>query len=241
MQSDTEAYGGRLARARELSQRAIELARQADAREPAALWHVHAAVREAEFGNLNAARQHAAAGLALLPGRAVRNVAALVLARTGDVAQARQLAKALNDDFPRGTIVQGYWLPSIGAAIELHGGNGARALELLQTAAPYELGEPHPFAVGMMYPVYLRAQAYLLTRQSKEAVAEFQKLIDRRGIVLNFPLGALARLGLGRAYALGGDTPKARAAYAEFLELWKSADPDIPVLRQARAEYAALR
>ena len=237
-QSDTEAYFGRLAKAREFFQRAVDSARRADAKETAALWQVNAALREAEFGNTSSARQDAAAALVLVSGKDVRSVAALALARAGDAVQAQKLAESLNKDFPQDTIVQGYWLPSIRAAIELNTKNAAMAIELLKTAAPYELGQCEPFQLGMLYPVYLRGQAYLLARQGKEAAAEFQKMIDHRGIVLNFPLGALAHLQLARAYALEGDKAKARAAYDEFLNLWKAADPDIPVLRQARAEFA---
>jgi tetratricopeptide (TPR) repeat protein len=240
-QSDTEAYGGRLAKARELSQSAVDSAMRAGAKETAALWNVNAAMREAEFGNLRAARENATAGLTLMSGKDVRTGAALALARAGDVAQARRLAESLNKDFPRNTIVQGYWLPAIRAAVEIHEKDATSALEILQPAAPYELAQSQPFQVGMMYPVYLRGQAYLLARQGSQAAAEFQKIIDHRGLVLNFPLGALARLGLARARAVDGDKAGARTAYEEFLTLWKDADPDIPIFTQAKAEYAALR
>jgi tetratricopeptide (TPR) repeat protein/predicted Ser/Thr protein kinase len=245
-QSDTEAYFGRLSKAREFSQRAVESARRADAKETTALWQAYAALREAELDYPSSARQSALAALALVPGRDVKSVAALALARAGDAAQAQKLAASLNKDFPLNTIVQGYWLPAIRAATELNSQNKANAakakiIELLQPAATYELGQSQPFVVGMMYPVYLRGQAYLLAGKSKEAAAEFQKIVDHRGIVLNFPLGALARLGLARAYALQGESAKARAAYEEFLTLWKDADPDIPLLQQAKAEYAKLK
>jgi serine/threonine protein kinase/Flp pilus assembly protein TadD len=240
-QSDTEAYFGRLTKAREYSQRAIDSALHADEKETAALWQVNAALREAEFGDATSALKNALAALARVPGKDVSSVAALALARAGDVSQARKLAENLNREFPQDTIVQGYWLPSIRAAIELNGKKAAAALELLKPAATYELGQCEPFQVGMMYPAYLRGQAYLLARQGKEAAAEFQKLIDHRGIVLNFPLGALARLGLARAYALQGDSAKARTAYLDFLNFWKDADPDIPILKQAKAEYAKLQ
>jgi len=240
-QSDTEAYFGRVAKAQEFSQRAVDSARRADAKETAALWQVDLALRQAEFGNSSSARRSALAAMALAPGREVRGLSALALARAGDAVQAQKVSEGLNRDFPRHTIVQGYWVPSIRAAIELNAKKADRALEVLKTTAPYELSQSQPFNVGMMYPAYLRGQAYLLARQGKEAAAEFQKIIDHRGIVLNFPLGALTRLGLARAYALQGDTAKARAAYQEFLTLWKDADPDIPILRQAKAEYANLK
>jgi tetratricopeptide (TPR) repeat protein len=245
-ESDTEAYFGRLAKARDFSLRAVDSARHADAKETAALWQANAALREAEFGNPSSARQSALAAVALVPGRDVKSVAALALARAGDAAQAQKLAESLNKAFPQNTIVQGYWLPAIRAATELYSQNKANAakakiIDLLQPATPYELGQSQPFLVGMLYPVYLRGQACLVAGKGKEAAMEFQKIIDHRGIVLNFPLGALARLGLGRAYVLQGDTAKARAAYQDFLTLWKDADPDIPILQQAKAEYAKLR
>jgi hypothetical protein len=153
----------------------------------------------------------------------------------------QKLADGLDEEFPQNTIVQGYWLPAIRAAIELNKKNAAKTVELLKGAEPYELSLCEPFTFGMMYPVYLRGQAYLLAAQGKEGVVEFQKMIDHRGLVLNYPLGALARLGLARAYALQGDTAKARAAYQDFLTLWKDADPDVPILKQAKAEYAKLQ
>jgi serine/threonine protein kinase/predicted Zn-dependent protease len=240
-QSDTEAYYGRLGKAREFSRRAVDSALHADARETAALWQANAALREAEFGYAIVARKNATAALALSQGRDVKSVAALALARAGDSAQAQRLADGLNKDSPQNTIVQGYWLPSIHAAIELNSKSVTKGVEILQTAAPYELGQCEPFQLGMLYPIYLRGQAYLLARQGKEAAAEFQKIIDHRGIVLNFPLGALAHLGLGRAYAFQGDAAKARAAYQDFLMLWKDADLDVPILQQAKAEYAKLK
>ncbi|HKD86321.1 MAG TPA: protein kinase [Terriglobales bacterium] len=240
-QSDTEAYFGRLGKARDFSRRAVESALRADAKETAALWQVDAALREAEFGNATSARQNATAALALAPGREVKSLAALALARAGDTVRAQKLAESLNQDFPRGTIVQGYWLPAIRAAIELNAKNGTNAVEALRAANLFELGENEPFQFGMLYPIYLRGQGYLLTHQSKEAAVEFQKIIDHRGIVLNFPLGALAHLGLARAYALQGDVPKSQAAYKDFLDLSKGADPDIPILKQAETEYARLQ
>jgi len=168
------------------------------------------------------------------------SVAALALARAGDVAAARKLADGLNNDFPRNTIVQGYWLPSIRAGIEINAGNGREALEALKPAAPLELGQSQPFSLGMMYPVYLRGVAFLQAGQAKQAAAEFRKIIDQPGIVLNFPLGALAHVELARSYAFEGDAAKARTAYQQFLTIWKGADPDIPILRQTRTELGKL-
>jgi len=240
MQANTEAYHGQLARAREFSRRAADSARHADALETAAVWQSVEALQEAEVGNATAARQSASSALALVSGKDVRTLTALAFARAGDASQARKLAEELNKEFPRDTMTQGYWLPTIQAAIDLHEGRGARAIETLQPALTFELGQPPPFSIGLLYPAYLRGQAYLLERQGREAAREFQKFLDHRGVVLNYPLAALARLGLARAYALGGDAAKARAAYDAFFTLWKNADPDIPILRQAKNEAARL-
>ena len=240
-QSDTEAYYGRLRSAREFSHRAMDSAMHVDAKEAAALWQANAAVREAEFGNASRARQEATAALKLAPGRDVEVLAGLALARSGDVAQAQAIADRLNRDFPLNTLLQSYWLPVIRAAIELNSPVSDRAVELLQSATPYELGEPPPLQLGSLYPAYLRGQAYRLGNHGKEAAFEFQKILDHRGIVLNFPFGALAHLGLARTYALEGDAGKSRAGYQNFLAMWKDADPDIPILKQAKAEYAKLQ
>jgi tetratricopeptide (TPR) repeat protein len=239
-QSDSEAYLGRLNNARELSRRATDSASHADAIETAALWRANAALREAEFGDANPARQDALAAVALAPGKDVRCAAALALARVSD-ARAQAMAESLHKEFPKNTVVQGYWLPSIRAAIEINQKNPARAIEILQTAAPYELGQSQPFQVGMMYPVYLRGQAYLVEHDGKNAAAEFRKILDHPGILLNFPLGALAHLGLARAYTMQGDTAKARSAYQDFFAVWKDADADIPILLSAKSEAAKLR
>jgi tetratricopeptide (TPR) repeat protein len=237
-QSDTEAYFGHLAMASEFSRRAIESAARAGNKEAAALWEADAALHEVEYGNANSAHRYALSSLAIVPGRDVESLAALALARSGDAASAGKLAETLNAEFPQHTIVQPYWLPCIRAALEINGKNAAKALTILETSAPYELAQNEPINLGMMYPVYLRGEAYLLARQGKEAAEEFQRIIDHRGIVLNFPLGALARLGLARAYVLQGDLTKARAVYQEFLTIWKDADPDISILQEAKAEYA---
>jgi predicted Zn-dependent protease len=179
--------------------------------------------------------------LSLAPGKDVTTTAALALVRAGDVAQARRLVNGLDRDFPQNTIVQVYWLPSIRAAIELAAKNSAKALELLTLLRPYELGQSQPFFAGMMYPAYLRGQAYLHAGNGKGAAAEFQRIISHRGIVLNFPLAAVAHLGLARAYALEGDTANARGAYEDFLKLWKGADTDIPLFQEAKTEHARLK
>src|SRR5205809_6987528 len=241
VQSDTEAYYGRLAKSRDFSRRAVDSAVRADSKETAALWQVNAALREAEFGNAAPAKQGVAAALALAPGRDVKVLAALTLARVGDTGRAKAMVEELEKSDSSNTVLKIYWLPTLKAAIELSGGNSAQALVFLEAAAPYELGEPPPTQEGTLYPVYLRGQAYLAAHNGTAAATEFQKFLNHRGIVLNFPLGALAHVGLARAYALQGDTTKARAAYQDFLTLWKDADPDIPILKEAKAEYAKLQ
>src|SRR5437870_7128525 len=240
-QSDTEAYYGRLAKARDFSRRAVDSAVRADSKETAALWQVNAALREAEFGNAAPAKQGVAAALALAPGRDVKVLAALTLARVGEAARAKAMVQALEKSDPLNTVLKLYWLPTLKAAIELNAGNSDQALIFLEAAAPYELGVPPPTLEGTLYPAYLRGQTYLLARQGQAAATEFEKFLDHRGIVLNFPLAALAHLQLGRAYAMNSDTAKAKSAYQDFLTLWKDADPDIPILKEAKAEYAKLQ
>jgi serine/threonine protein kinase/Flp pilus assembly protein TadD len=235
-QSDTEAYYGRLAKARDFSRRAVDSAVRSDSKETAALWQVNAALREAEFGNLVPAKLAVISALALAPGRDVKVLAALTLARVGDTARAKTMVGQLEKSDPLNTVLKLYWLPTLKAAIELNGGNSGQALVSLEAAAPYELGEPPPTVEGTLYPAYLRGQAYLAAQNGTAAAAEFQKLLDHRGIVLNSLLGALAHLGLARARALQADQVKARTAYKDFLTLWKDADPDIPIEKQAKAE-----
>ena len=241
--SDTDAFYGRLSAARENSQRAIEAARHSDAKETAAEWQMNSALREAEFGNTARARQDMASALNTAATQDVQTLAALALARSGNGEQARKIADDLAHRFPLNTMINRYWLPAIDASIELGRNNPAKAIERLKIAARYELGTPAPqFEVGgPLYPAYIRGEAYLALHQDVEAAAEFQKFLDHRGVALNSPLAALARLQLGRAYALAGDTTKARHAYLDFLELWKDADPETPILKQAKVEYAKLR
>ena len=240
-ESDTEAYYGRLDKARDFSRQAVESAVRSDSKEIAALWKASAALREAELGETSSARQGAKAALGLSSGRDVKTMAALTLARIGDASQAKALADELRMDYPNNSLIKLYWLPTINAAIQLEANNPPTALMELETAAPYELGVPRPMGTGTLYPAYLRGQAYLLAKNGSAAVAEFEKLLNHRGIVLNFVIGALARLQLGRAYAMSSDSAKAKIAYQDFLTLWKDADPDIPILMQAKAEYAKLR
>ena len=240
-QSDTEAYDGHLIKAREFSLRAVNSAKHADAKETAALWEANAALREAEFGNSALAQHDVANALALSPGRDVEVLSALAFVRAGNILRAQELVEKLNKEFPTNTLVQSYWLPVIRAAIELDRKDFSKAVEVLQAPISYELGEPTPLQLGPMYPAYLRGEAYRLEHRGKEAASEFQKILDHRGLVLNFPLGTLAHLGLARAYALQGDLLKSGAAYQDFVVLWKDADPDIPILKQAKAEYAKLQ
>jgi serine/threonine protein kinase/tetratricopeptide (TPR) repeat protein len=243
LESETEARSGRLGKARGLSRQAVESARRSDEKEPAALWQANAAIREALFGNTDAARQNAAAAVALAPGsRDAEAQAALGYALAGDSAHTQSLADDLGRRFPQDTIVQSVWLPTIRAQIETGRKNSARSIDLLQVAAPYELGMLSGSAVNScLYPVYVRAEVYLSAQKGPAAAAEFQKILDHRGLLWNCATGALAHLGLARAYVLQGDAAKARAAYQDFLALWKDADPDIPILIAAKAEYAKLK
>jgi serine/threonine protein kinase/Tfp pilus assembly protein PilF len=243
-QGDTEAWHGRLRNARELTRRAMDFARHNDAKETAATYQAAAGLREVEAGFSEQARADAYEALKLAPNRDVRDMAALTLARAGDTARAEQLAVELNKIFPLDTLIQRYWLPTIRAAVALELKDPNRAVELLKPASNVELGQPTGVEVYLC-PAYLRGEAYLMLHNGSAAAAEFQKFIDHYGLVMNFPWGALARLDLARAYAIEAQTDpaardKARAAYQDFLELWKDADPDIPVYRQAKAEYAKL-
>ena len=240
-QSDTEAYYGHLTKAREFSRRASESALRADSKETAALWQVNAALREAEFKNKEPAQRAAEAAVALAPGRDVQVLAALTEARAGNATKSEQLVQQLQNNDPSNTVLKLYWLPTIKAAQEISRGNSGQAVDILQAVVPYETGGPPPFQMITLYPAYLRGQAYLAARQGSAAVTEFQKLIDHPGMVVNSSTGALAHLGLARAYALSGDTAKSKTAYQDFLALWKNADPDIPVLKEAKAEYEKLK
>jgi eukaryotic-like serine/threonine-protein kinase len=237
-QADTEAYYGRRKRAQDYSRRAVESAIRADSKETAALWRAAAGLREAEFGNPAVARQNVKEALALSSGRDVLLLTALSLARAGDAAGAQRLVEQLDDTASTNTLLKFYCLPTIDASIEISKGNPAQAVQNLEAAMPYELGGP--LAFPYLYPAWMRGQAYLAARNGTAAAVEFKKLIDHPGIALNQPSGSLAHLELGRAYALAGDTEKARAAYKDFFLLWKDGDPDIPILIAAKAEYAKL-
>jgi DNA-binding winged helix-turn-helix (wHTH) protein/tetratricopeptide (TPR) repeat protein len=235
-QANTEAWYGREKAARELTRRAMDSAQHNDAKETAAAYQAQAALREMESGSREQARADADAAVKLGPNRDVLAMAALALARAGDTGEAEKLAAELDKTFPLDTLDQRYRLPTIRAAVALQRKDPNRAVELLQAASAMELGD-----TGSLLPVYLRGEAYLMLHDGNRAAAEFQKFLDRRGLVGNFPWGALAHLQLGRAYVLAGDKDKARTAYKDFLTLWKDADPDIPILKEAKLEYAKLQ
>jgi DNA-binding winged helix-turn-helix (wHTH) protein/tetratricopeptide (TPR) repeat protein len=238
--ADTEGWYGQLKNARELTRRAMDSAQHNDANQRVALYLVAAALRDVKSGNREQARTEANAALASNGG--VRAMAALALASAGDTARAEKLAAELEKTSPLDAGVQRYWLPTIRAGIALERKDPNRAIELLKVAIPIELGFPTNGTISLsLCPVYLRGEAYLMLHDGNRAAAEFQKFIDHRGLVANFPWAALARLGLARAYAAQGNTTKARTAYQDFLSLWKDADPDVPILNQAKAEYAKLQ
>jgi eukaryotic-like serine/threonine-protein kinase len=241
--SNTAAFHGRVSDARALSRLAADTAQRSELKEPAAMWLADAALREAVFGNYEQARQFANESEKLArDSRDTHVLIALALARAGDAARVQAIVDDLKRRFPVNTIIQSVWLPTIRAQLDLNRGNAAQAVDLSQRAETYELGE----GIGSLnfvciLPAYTRGEAYLAAKQGSAAASEFQKLLDHRGMVANCWTGALAHVGLARAYALAGDNAKARVAYQDFLALWKDADPDIPILKQAKAEYAKLQ
>jgi eukaryotic-like serine/threonine-protein kinase len=251
--SDTEAYTGHLGKARELTKRSVESAVHADSKESGAIWLENAALREAAFGDLTQAKQTADEGRKLVPtSQGVESEAALALAMAVDAARAESLAQDLGKRYPLDTQMQSLWLPAIQAQVALDKKNPAAALSALQAASSIELGTiPFVANLSCLYPTYIRGEAYLEAGQGKDAASEFQKILDHSGIVWNCWTGALAHLGIARANALqsrtsqgaDGDAARVRAlaAYKDFLTLWKDADPDIPILKQAKAEYAKLQ
>jgi DNA-binding winged helix-turn-helix (wHTH) protein/tetratricopeptide (TPR) repeat protein len=242
------AYSGHLEEARKMSRRAADLARKADRRETEALYETDAAVREALFGNKSAARQKARDALEVSTSRDVEYGSAFALAISGESSRSQTLSDDLSRRFPEDTIVQFSYLPTLRALLALNRRQPPEnAVELLQTAIPYEGGvsieggSESLLGEGIFYPVYARGVAYLAARRGQEAAAEFQKILDHRGVVVCDPIGALAHLQLGRAYALVGDKTKVRSAYQDFLALWKEADPDIPILKEVQREYRSLQ
>ena len=242
-QADSEAVHGHLSKSREYSRRAVDSELRADSKEGASSHQAYAALWQAEFGNLVQARKDAGSALALSPGRDAKIVIAMALARIGDVSRAEALADEVLKAYPLDTLLQFYHLPSIRAAAELNRGDAAKAEDFTERTRPYELAAPStpPTDLRALYPSYVRGQAYLAMHRGNDAAVEFQRILDHRGLNGNSPLGALAHLQIGRAYAMSGDPAKARTAYQDFFTLWKDADPDIPILKQAKSEYAKLQ
>ena len=239
-ESDTALYGGQITKARALMRRAIESANALDEKEAAALYQAEAAVREALVGNPDLAKHQARAALALSKGRDAEALSAIALGLAGDSAYATRLADDLGNHFPENTIVQSNYLPTIRAAVLLRSGDAGKAIETLAAATPYELGTNFVTLNFVLYPVYLRGQAYLAAKQGAAAAAEFQKILEHPGVVRSEPIGAFAHLQMARALVLAGDKIKAMTAYQEFFTLWKDADSDIPILKAAKAEYGGL-
>jgi serine/threonine protein kinase/predicted Zn-dependent protease len=236
--SDTEAFHGRLRDAQNFLRKAMDSARANQAIARASEWQAHAALRDAELGNAIDARDEAAAALAT--GEDIKEIAALALARAGDVVTPTKIAQDLAGRLPKDLWLNNYWLPCIKAAIELDRKNPAEAISVLEVTKRFEIGGD-PIMLDALYPVYIRGQAYLMQRNASAAVSEFQKIIDHRGRVGNGVIGALAYLQLGRAYAISSDVAKSRAAYEQFLALWSRADPDARLLQEAKKEYTRLR
>jgi len=242
LQAEAAAHAGRLQKSRQLYRQSLELAQRQHLVEPAGLTAALEALTEAEFGNAGRARERAREALGMARGISTYGLAGEALAFSGDFRQAQAVADELARRFPKDTLVQSLSIPVIRAAVEVERGDPRAAIERLRQAAPYEMGSggPRP-VIGPYSPIYVRGLAYLRARQAREAAAEFQKILDHRGIVGLDPIGPLAHLQLGRVFALSGDKAKARAADGAFLALWKDADPDIPILKSAKAEYARLQ
>ncbi len=239
-QSCTKAFYGDLKKARELSRFASNSAIRAGQKETAAGYRADAALREALFGNVSDAQRGIRTALETSSGQDVQAAAALAYAFAGDQSRARSIADSLAKKFPENTLVQSNYLPAVRAQIALNSGKTDQALDLLKPARPYELGQPAGSILLNLYPVFVRGGAYLAAHDGKAAVAEFQEILDHPGIAVNEPIAALAHLGLARANVLTGEKDKARSAYQDFFTLWKDADPDIPVLKRAKTEYARL-
>jgi tetratricopeptide (TPR) repeat protein len=238
------AHAGRLGEARKKAQRAVDLATQTKQQGRAALFRAAAAQWEAFYGSVPAARQGAAAALELSKDRDLEYGAAFALALSGESSRSQALAADLETRFPEDTEVRFTYVPLIRAQLALNRHEPARAIELLKAAAPYDLGTPlsaAPAFFGPLYTVYVRGLACLAAHQGAEAAAEFQKILDHRTVVVSDPIDALARVQLGRAFAMSGQIDRAKAAYEDFFALWKDADAGIPVAEQARTEYAALK
>ncbi len=235
----TAAFRGKAQESRDFSRRAIEVAQRRGSSERAAVITAGSALMEAGLGNYRQARDGAAAAIATTRSRRALPSAMTALALSGSIREAQGLGEELHKRFPQDTLINAVWIPVAQGAVEINRGNPAKAVELLRSAAPYELGSGPGSANPL--PMYIRGQAYLRLHQATDAATEFQKILDHRGVDPTSPLYALSYLGLGRAWALAGDTAKSRRSYQDFLALWKDADPDIPILKEAKSEYAKLK
>jgi len=241
-QSDTEAYFGHLKRAREFTERAVQAAQKADLPESAATWKVEAGLREAAFGNYDQARKYVGEALKAAPdSKDVRAIAAVIYARVGDDAKARQITDDLRALYVSNVVMQKAWLPVVQAQTALHKKQNAQAITLLESVIPYEKGQlTGNLSDSCMIPAYLRGEAYLHTPSGSEALREYQKIDDSPGIIGNCWSGPLAKLGIARSQAAMGSTSAAKSSYQKFLTLWKDADADIPILKEAKSEAAEL-
>jgi len=241
LESETAAHSGQFGKARELTRRATDSARRAQEKETAAEYQGHNSLREALVGKAAWAKEDAQSALAEVKGKHGEGFSAIACALAGDSVNAKSLIADLEKRFPQDTVVQTQYLPMARAALALDNGNAAAAVDALSAASAYELGHTNDDFTFALYPVYLRGEAYLAAKNGAAAATEFQKILDHSGVVGNEPIGALAHLGLGRAYALSGDSAKAKSAYHDFFALWKNADPDVPLLTQAKTDYGRLQ
>ncbi len=240
-ESETAAYDGQISRARELAIRVVDSLRLASRKEPAGGFEVQAGLREALVGNLALAKRQAEDALSLTDNKYVQAMSATVLGLTGDSAKATQMADDLASRYAENTSMQTSYLPMIRRAVALKKGTPIKPPEDAAEGARADLATPTWASYISLYPLYLQGQAHMAAHRAIPAASAFQRILDRPGLVLNEPIGALAHLGLGRAYAMAGDSSKARTAYQDFLTLWKNADPDVPIFKEAKAEYAKLK
>jgi eukaryotic-like serine/threonine-protein kinase len=241
LESETAAYHGQLSKARDFTRQAADSARRAQEKETATQYEAHNSLREALVGKMTPAKEDAESSLAQIRGKHGEGFAAIAFALAGDVAEANRSIDDLEKRFPQDTIVQSQYLPMARSALALSTGNAQAALDALSTAAPYELGHTNDDFTFALYPIYFRGQAYLAAKNGAAAVTEFRKILDHSSIVGNEPIGALAHLGIARAHSLSGNSAKAKTAYQDFFTLWKDADSEVPILKQAKAEYAKLQ
>jgi tetratricopeptide (TPR) repeat protein len=241
LQSETAAYGGQFTKARDLTRQAADSARRAQEKETAAEYQGHNSLREGLVGEAAWAKEDAQSAVTEIKGKHGEGFSTIALALAGDSSNANRLIDDLATRFPQDTVVQSQYLPMARAALALNSGNAGAALESLSAATPYELGHTNDDFTFALYPIYFRGQAYLEAKNNAAAAGEFQKILDHASIVGNEPIGALACLGLARTYSLSGNTAKAKTAYRDFFALWKNADPDLPIVKEAQAEYAKLQ